>query len=404
MSNGGEKNIVRLMIITQNTGFLITFQMIEVDNKYIDSAVDELMQLLGVKERIEYGLLWNMLEEGKAKDCVEAIAHTMGLPISVVISYVPSVYSGASTLGQRFTSHEIVKTAGTGKIRKGTESITAQVSAPSILPLFGSSSLKNYFVTVKVSDNVTKYPMTFMAIMAHELSHILLRTMQHRERDNEVYTDLTSMLLGFNEVVKMGRKVIEQDLGSTYTTTCTTTYGYLSDSGFDYAYQKISEILERNHKIKKAIIQKIKQLRKLLVRVKNGISKFRYYIKVIDNNPRSRISKYDASQIVSLHQPNYVKEYEGLISESETRLQKYSDYKVINHYPHNWHTDIEDELNQITHEVKEVVKLLKKNLRVLKKNMSLHWRIRVMFSAVGGRLKGRQRGNVQRVCRRHTKK
>lgn len=364
--------------------------MVEVDNKYIDSAVDELMQLLGVKERIEYGYLQDMLEEGKAKDCVEAIAHTMGLPISVILSYVPSVYRGTSTFGQRFTSHEIVKTIGTGKIRKGTESITAQVSAPSILPFFGSPSLKNYFVTVKVSDNATKYPITFMAIMAHELSHILLRTMQHREKDNEVYTDLTSMLLGFNEVVKMGRKVVEQDIGTTETTTYTTTYGYLSDSGFDYAYQKISRILERNRKIKKAIIQKIKQLRKLLVQVKKGISKFKYYIKVIDKNPRSRISKYDASQIVSLHQPNYIKKYEDVISESDTRLQKYRDYKVINHYPHNWHTDIENELNQITHEVKEIVKLLKKNLRVLKKNMSLHWRFRVMFSAAGGRPQGRQ--------------
>jgi uncharacterized protein YqgV (UPF0045/DUF77 family) len=370
------------MIITQNTSFLSTFQMIEVDNKYIDSAVDELMQLLGVKERIEYGFLQNMLEEGKAKDCVETIAHTMGLPIGVVISYVPSVYRGTSTPGQGFASQEIVKTVGTGEGRKGVESITAQVSAPSILPLFGSSNLKNYFVTVKVSDNVTKYPMTFMAVMAHELSHILLRTMQHRERDNEVYTDLTSMLLGFNEVVKMGRKVIEQDLGATYATTYTTTYGYLSDSGFDYAYQKIGRVLERNRKTKKAIIQKIKQLRKLLVQVKNGISKFRYYIKVIDNNPRSRISKDDASQIVSLHQPNYVKKFEDFISESETRLQKYRDYKGINHYPHNWHTDIEGELNQITHEVKEVAKLLKKNLSVLKKNMSLPWRFRVMFSVV----------------------
>lgn len=354
--------------------------MVEVDNKYIDSAVDKLMRLLGVKERIEYGFLQNMLDEGKAKECVEAIAHNMGLPISVVISYVPSVYRGTLTPGQGFTSREIVKTVGTGEGRKGVESITAQVSAPSALPLFGSSILKNYFVTVKVSDNVTKYPMTFMAIMVHELSHILLRSLQHNERDNEVYTDLTSMLLGFHEVVKMGRKVIEQDSGATYTTTYTTTYGYLSDNGFDYAYRKISRIIERNRKNKKVIIQKIKQLRKLLTRAREGVSRFNYYIKVIDRNPRSRISKDDASQIVSLHQPNYVKKFEDFVSTSETRLQKYRDYKVINHYPYNWHTGIEDELNQFTHEVKGVVKLLEGNLEILKKNMSLHWRLRIAFS------------------------
>lgn len=170
-------------------------QTVEVDNKYIDSAIDDLVHLLGVKECIHYGCLQDMLKEGKTKDCVEEIANYLGMPISVVLSYVPSVYRGTMTPGQGFTSHELAKTDGTGK---GVESITAQVSTPDALPLFGSSSLRNYFVTVRVSDNVGKYPVTFMGIMAHELSHVLLRSLQHREKDNEVYTDIASMLLGFN--------------------------------------------------------------------------------------------------------------------------------------------------------------------------------------------------------------
>lgn len=72
-------------------------QMVEVDNRYIDLAIDELVHLLGVKECIDYCCLQDMLNEGKTKDCVEAIAYYLGLPISVVLSYVPSVYRGTTT-------------------------------------------------------------------------------------------------------------------------------------------------------------------------------------------------------------------------------------------------------------------------------------------------------------------
>lgn len=161
--------------------------------------------------------------------------------------------------------------------------------------------------------------MSFIAIMAHELSHILLRSLQHREKDNEVYTDIASMLLGFNEVGKMGRKVIEEDVRATRTITHTTTYGYLSDSGFNYAYQNISRMLEGNRELKRVIIQKIEQVRKLLARLKKSISRFKQYIELIDRSPRKRIRGHDAQQIVSLHEPRYVEKFEDFVSVSKAR-------------------------------------------------------------------------------------
>ena len=173
--------------------------------------------------------------------------------------------------------------------------------------------------------------------------------------------------MGFNKVVKMGRKV------------GTTTYGYLSDTGFSYAYQKISRMLETNCELKKAIVQKIEQLRSLLARLKKSISRFKQYIDLIDRSPRKRIRGHDAQQIISLHQPRYVKKSEDFVSASEARLQKYWYYEAIKHYQHNWHTGVEDELNQFTHEAKRVAKSLEKDLRVLKKNMSFRWRLRITF-------------------------
>jgi len=186
-------------------------------------------------------------------------------------------------------------------------------------------------------------------------------------------------LLGFNDVVKMGRKVVKQDFRGTDTITYTTTYGYLSDSGFSYAYQRISEMLERNRKLKKLIIQKIEHIRTLMARLNKSISRFKHYIEIIDMSPRKRISGHDAQQIVSLHQPHYVKKFEDFVSASEARLQKYRYYEVIKHYKENWYTGVEEELDQFTHEAIGFAELSKKDLRVLAKNMNLWLRIRFMF-------------------------
>ena len=90
--------------------------------------------------------------------------------------------------------------------------------------------------------------------MAHELSHIVLRSLWHKERNNEVYADLTAMILGFSRVMKKGRKIKEtQPVGTrnhviyseTVTKTLMTTYGYLSDDQFKLASDKIDGILKK---------------------------------------------------------------------------------------------------------------------------------------------------------------
>lgn len=352
--------------------FVIEQKMVQVDNRYTDMVIDELVRLVGVKERISYDSLRGLLEQGKTKECVEAIAHYLGLPISVVLLYVPSVYCETTPSGQRFTSTALSKTGGTGR---GIESITAQVSLPSALPLFGSSSLKNYFVTVRVSDNVTNYPATFMTTMSHELSHVLLQSLQFKGWDDEVYTDITSMLLGFNEIVERGRKVAEAGVDIIHT----ITYGYLSDEAFDYAYRKISKLLEKNVNTKKAITEKFKYLQKLFVRFKENLSKFEGYIKLIDKSPRNKIHIKDAHQIVLLHQPHYIKKFEDFAGAIEAKLQKYRCYETIRHYKHNWHADVKDEINQFVDEAKRVVKSLENDLKVLKKNISFLRKLRITF-------------------------
>ena len=176
-----------------------------IDNKYISNAIDELINVLGIKERIPLEIIRKPFHAGNIKGCIENIANYLGLPIIVNLSYVPAGYQQRNS-GNGFESSALATTDHTSR---GVKGITAQVSIPSYLPLYGTSGLQGFPISVKISDNCRRYPQTFVAVMAHELSHIVLHSLRHKEKDNEFYTDLTAMILGFSNVMRNGRKVIE---------------------------------------------------------------------------------------------------------------------------------------------------------------------------------------------------
>ena len=198
--------------------------MAEVSQKYISEAIDNLFRLLGIKESVPRRSLQRSFDRGVIKECIKEIAHYLGLPIEINLSYVPSDYVPTYRDDQRFTTQALNITEG---IRGNAGGITAQVFIPGHLPMYGTSGLVNFPINVKVSEDVEEYKETFFAIMAHELSHVVLYSLQYSQKDNELYTDIAAMLLGFNQVMKRGRKVVnvheESSLLSTKTTTETIT-------------------------------------------------------------------------------------------------------------------------------------------------------------------------------------
>jgi hypothetical protein len=194
--------------------------MDEVRNDYIDKALGELIPTLGVKDFFDDQELISLIHAKKIKECIKAIASQLGLPIEINISWVPKGYrpSTNTTANDGFKSTHIVKT---GENNRGTAAITAQVSIPPSLPLYGSPSMVNFPINVRLSENCADNPATLIGVMAHELSHILLYSLWHKEKENEFYTDLTAMLLGFAEIMKTGRKVIKTTTTRTETTTTT---------------------------------------------------------------------------------------------------------------------------------------------------------------------------------------
>ena len=294
-----------------------------VSNDYISNAIDHLITQLGVKEPIAVQTLLKPINSGDMRGCTERIAEYLGLPIAVSVSHAP------------FQSTGLAKTNDAGQ---GIASITAQVSIPSYLPFYGTPGLKGFPIFVKISENCLRYPVTFAAIMAHELSHIVLHSLQHKERDNEFYADLTAMILGFSRVMKEGRKVKETQTvqtknyvvySETITQTTTTSYGYLSDTHFKLALDKIESILKKYRAScrdpRADLVRKLSDYEKQIQVYRRQLLKFSKFIDYVDKKRVTRVSQEDAAKLIAFHQPGYVDRFADVLRSNEDKRREIYD-------------------------------------------------------------------------------
>jgi len=236
----------------------------EISNEYIKNAINELEKFFGVKEELSSKRLFSLMRSGEIKKSMKMIAQQLDLPIDINIVNVPSDYRTQSSDNQFHSTH----LARVSQHGSESEGITAQVSIPGNLPFFGSTALNNYPINVKISKNCTEHPVVFSMVMAHELSHVLLNSLRHAEKDNEFYTDIVAMMLGFQTIFQNGRKITttkeEHGFISTTIRTTTTTYGYLSDEQFNFARNKINSIFRKNRGRKFFLLKEIKKFKKIL--------------------------------------------------------------------------------------------------------------------------------------------
>lgn len=358
--------------------------MDKIDNKYISNAIDELTCVLGIKEDVPIDTILGPFSAENIKGCIENIANYMGLPITVNLSY-----------GNRFESSALAATDGTGR---GVEGITAQVSIPSYLPLYGAPGLEDFPITVKISDNCLRYPATFMAIMAHELSHIVLHSLLHKEKDNEFYTDITAMILGFSKVMLLGRKHREikgvqyknYGLFSESTTeTLTTNYGYLSDEQFNFAFSKIDKILKKCTDSKEKLTKKLTTYKNLLSSYKKELFQFNKFVEYLDKNQTKRIRRKDGTKIVEFHQLDYANRFMAVTRSNEEKLKEINDFYVgLVHYTQprlNSLQKFDGEIDTLISDLKGEFDLLKKDVNTLGKYVSFFYKLKTNRKAVKAR-------------------
>jgi len=349
--------------------------MDKIDKEYIGNAIDELISMLGIKEDVAIDTILEPFSAGNIKGCIENTANYLGLPIVVSISYVPAKYQRNSR--DRFDSSALATTDSSGR---GVEGITAQVSIPSYLPLYGTPGLNGFPISVKISDNCLEYPETFMAIMAHELSHIVLHSLRHKQKDNEFYTDLTAMILGFSLVILGGRKHVETKnvqtknyglFSETTTETLTTTYGYLSDEQFNFAFNRIDGILKENTDSKKRLFDKVTTYRKQLSSYKRELFKFQKFVENLDKNQTKRIRREDGTKIVEFHQLDYANRFTIVTRSNEGKLKEINDSCVgLVHYTQprlNSLQEFDDEIDTLISDLKREFDLLNNDVNTLRK-------------------------------------
>jgi len=357
--------------------------MENISNNYIEETVKTLAGSIGIKDNVDDQKIISLIRQGKVKEGIKEIAKCLGLPIEINLSYVPKGYHPDST--NTFHSTHLVKTDWRGR---GSEGITAQVSIPSYLPMYGTSGLNNFLISVRVSESCADNPATLIAIMVHELSHIVLHSLWHKEKDNEIYTDITAMMLGFSNIIKNGRKVIKTSSSTDYgflsntttTTTETTTYGYLSDENFSFAFNKIEEILNRYKQGKKKLIGKIKELTKRLKKNRKAMIYFQKYLEYIDKNLNRKMSQEDGYKISTFHQAGYTDEFEQVVRKTEGELKQFNNFvQNLNHYNENTFDTIkqyEEKIRTGGNDLNSKYDKLKSDVDILKKHVSFGYKLK----------------------------
>ncbi len=286
------------------------------DNNYIDNSIQSLIQLLGIHDSAPVAQYISLIRTGQVKECIEAIARYLNLPIKINLMYVSPEDIGHT----QFQSNGLVNTNREGR---GVEGITAQVLIPPDLPLYGSERFNNMTFTVKISREATNNPQTFIGVMAHELTHVVLFSLWYKDKDSEVQTDIAAMLLGFADAMKYGRKVIKDETpfisSGNYRQTSTTTYGYLNDQQFDYAYGKVSALIKDREKKLSDINKKLNAVASSLMLLEKNIKFFEKWLSILEKRGSLKMRPEDSQQIMSFYYPGFledIKDQAGVIRKS----------------------------------------------------------------------------------------
>ena len=358
--------------------------MDEIKTNYIEKALSDLVPVIGTKEFVDHHKLISLLQSNQIKECIKEIALYLGLPININLSNVAKGYRPSANDG--FHSTHLIKTDKSGK---GSSGIIAQVSIPTNLPLYGTSNMVGFPISVRVSENCLEKPETFVAVMAHEISHIVLHSIFHEKKENEVYTDLTAMLLGFAKVMRVGRKIIktsssvEHDFwGSTTTTTTETTgFGYLSDENFDFAFNRIKNALNNQKKAKKKFLGQLIRLKKQLKQKSNLLIRFNKYLEYLDKNPNKKISQKDGHAISSFHQSGYTDIFQSVINKEKAKIESSLMFvKSLSNYTNRNMKIMQQYKVQLELGNKDLVKqyfLIKKDVYILGKYISWLHRLKL---------------------------
>lgn len=202
-------------------------------NEEIISYIKQLIDLLGIRKNIpEQTLekLRTMYQNRQTSKCVAEVKSLLRLDLTIKIGYLNTKPDAASLIKLIIEHYPELKyeKVDLAYIKEQLDKAAAFAVNPPYLPMYGSPE----FYSLKILMFIFRWFMnnsfeTFIYCIAHELTHIVLRAIRHPLQNSEVAVDLTAMILGFSDVIRIGRKC-------RYA-----TIGYLDDHKFQLAYEEI---------------------------------------------------------------------------------------------------------------------------------------------------------------------
>jgi hypothetical protein len=351
----------------------------KIDNSDLRLWVHEIVDSIGIREPVQYSHFAGLINNKQLPKLVEAIASYMNLPIKAKVEFVADQYQAGKI---NFESKSLTGYDAAGH---GSEGIVAQVQIPGFVPFYGTSSLVGFPIDIKVSDNCLKSPQMFIAIMAHELTHILLHSFRHKSKENEFFTDLTAMTLGFVDIFNQGRmysySTTQYGIISSTTTTHTMSCGYLSDKQFGYAWDLIKRTLIGFRKSVKRLKVKCIKFEKSYILYKRLLSDFNKYKVCLDKNCSVKFKNDDALKIVSIHQANYLDHYNDFVKYSGVIVEQIkSDLKNIvdsNLYSKKNMIECDQLVIRLSNEMEKETITLKDDLNLLGRYINIRNKIKI---------------------------
>lgn len=257
----------------------------------IREYIEKLDQTLGPKEAVSFRPLEKIHRRQDYSALCVAIGAHMGMPNAVQITF--------SSTNERFTTRALSTTG------HGSQGIVAQVQIPRNLPLYGTVAFQSHVIEMMLgSDFRAASAPTAVALLAHELSHILLHALRHPERDSEKLTDLVPLFLGFGDVVAHGRTRHTREEHGNIVSTTKTTYGYLSDPEFAFARHLVSLRLAQSRQTRGALSARLFDLEREIGHMTRLRNTLKGLLEVLDGCG-TFASAADGPRLVAFHDPGH---------------------------------------------------------------------------------------------------
>ena len=296
----------------------------KIDNKYIIRALHDIVEAVGIKEPIEESKISHPGDYRGIKECTRDIARYLGLPVEVYFEFVTKDDFSTEMFGGSVSSG----------VHGSIDGVAAQVQIPASLPFYGSTGMINFPIHIKISKESVRRPLSFKAVVSHELSHIVLHSLRHPQKESEIYTDLTAMVLGFADVMGRGRKHSINTYSPEGFGVRTTTYGYLPDQQFECAKRKIEMALKKLRKLKNKVSIRAKKNEKFNKNNKNNLLDLKKSIEDLKVTEGSkRMSSSLGLKMVEMHRLDYFHTFEDDIEKNQSKIEEIKTFVTdLKHY------------------------------------------------------------------------